>query len=183
MIKRIALALIAAVLLPAFIAAEGAAANTVTTPAPLSLTQAAAAAAPLVLYNALGIDIGMVGRVIPGVSYTRVVDTHASWSVFAGAIYDGDIFMVLLQANAYYLLNEYIYVGLGVSGTLDEDHTAMFGIANPSIGLLSSVTDNIKFYVETTVLIFTYRTKNDSDQSITTNNPLPVLKMGLRYYF
>jgi len=183
MIKRIALSLIAAVLLPAFIAAEDVAANVVTTPVPLSLTQSAVAAAPPVLYNALGVDAGMISKVIPGVSYTRVIDPHVSWTVFAGALYDGDALMLLLQANAYYLLNEYIYVGLGVSGSLDEDHTVMFGFANPALGLLSAITDNIKFYVETNLLIFTYRKKLDSDPGITVNNPIPILKFGLRYYF
>ena len=133
--------------------------------------------------NAIGIDVGMIGRALPGISYTRTVDKALSYSFFLGAMYDADISMVLLEANAYYLLNEYFYVGLGVSAALDEDGSAVFGVANPSVGMISAVTDNIKFYVETTVLIFSYRTKADLDSHIVIGSPSPIFKTGIRYYF
>jgi hypothetical protein len=133
--------------------------------------------------NAIGIDVGMIGRALPGISYTRTVDKALSYSFFLGAMYDADIYMVLLEVNAYYLINEYFYVGLGASAALDEDGSAIFGVANPTIGMISSVTDNIKFYVETTVLIFSYRTKDDLDSHIVIGSPSPIFKTGIRYYF
>jgi hypothetical protein len=138
---------------------------------------------PIPLNNALGIEIGMVSKVIPGLSYSRIFNPNISFTVFAGGILFGNSGMALVQFNGYYLFNDFLYVGLGVSGALDEDGSIILGFGNPSVGLMSAITDNIKIYIETTVLIFTYTVKADPDTDIGLNNPVPILKFGLKYYY
>lgn len=166
-----------------YIAAEDTSGDTLTSESFEGVKVINANQTPIPLYNAIGIEIGMISKVIPGISYTRVLNKDIACSVFAGAIYDPDGVMGLVQANAYYLFNEFIYAGLGISWAMDEDSSMIFGFANPTLGLTSSITDNIKFYIETTVLLFAYSTKQDLESSIGINNPVPILKLGLKYYY
>ena len=138
---------------------------------------------PIPLNNALGIEIGMVSKVIPGISYSRVFNPSMSFTVFAGGILFGNSGMALVQFNGYYLFNDFLYAGLGVSGAVDQNGSIILGFGNPSVGLISAITDNIKMYIETTVLIFTYTAKANPKSEIGLNNPVPILKLGVKYYY
>jgi hypothetical protein len=178
MIRKYVFAFIPIMLFSSFIAAVDVSSNTLTSAVPAAVTLSAAPS-----NNAIGIYMAVIGRAIPGISYTRVVDAHSYWSVFGGAIYAKDVFIFLLEADAYYLLNDYFYAGLGLSGTRDEDGSFIFGLANPSAGLTSFLSENINFYIETTVLILTYRSKAGIDSNISVDNPVPILKLGVNYFF
>ncbi len=197
MVKKMVLGIMAILLVSSFIIAEDAAEANSNTPAATvdalgrTFTSGSFEAVrespynprPIPLNNALGIEIGMVSKVIPGLSYSRIINPNISFTVFAGGIFFGKSGMALVQFNAYYLFNDFLYAGLGVSGAVDEDSSIILGFGNPSIGLISAVTDNIKIYIETTVLIFTYTAKPDPDSDVSLNNPVPILKLGVKYYY
>ncbi len=144
---------------------------------------ASVAAKPADYKNSIGIDVGIPGRIIPGISYSRVVDKNVFTTVFAGIMYDGDIFMALIMANGCYMFTENFYAGLGFSAALDEDASMLFGIGNPTVGLTSEIFPQFKFFIETTVLLFKFTNKPDTDSGLITNDPLPIMRAGVRYSF
>ena len=178
----LAITILTTLIFPVF--AEDSASTTLTASAePVTFTALASDRKPAVPLCAIGIDALFIGRVFPGISYTKVIDTNASYSIFAGAISDSKVFLLAVDVSAYYLINEYLYIGVGANAFLDENGYAVFGIANPAIGLISAVTDNISFYLESNLIIFTYRTKTGLSSHLVTDDPTPAFKMGVRYFF
>lgn len=178
----LAIAILAALISPIF--AEDSASTTLTASAePVAVPAAPAVPKPDVPLCAVGVDALFIGRTFPGVSYTRVIDTNTSYSIFLGAIADSKVFLVAVDASAYYLINEYMYVGVGANAFLDEDGYAVFGIANPALGLISAVTDSVRFYLETNIMIFTYRTRTGLASHLIIDDPTPAFKIGVRYFF
>ena len=84
--------------------ADDSASTTLTASAePVTVTTTAADRKPAVPLCAIGIDALFIGRVFPGISYTKVIDTNASYSIFAGAISDSKESKVSDLTNSFYV--------------------------------------------------------------------------------
>ncbi len=149
--------------------AAGPAANTYT------------AAASLMYWNALGIELVIPGRSIPGISYTRFIRPDIFATAFAGLITDRDGVEALVSINGYKMFNEFFYAGLGFGTIFDRGRTILIGIANPSVGLMARITQEITIYAEGTAWLLKVNTNNNMDEL--TGNTLLVFKAGVKYNF
>lgn len=133
--------------------------------------------------QAIGIDVGLANKAIPGISYSRIITKNTRASIFLGGIYTSDGFVGLAELNAYYNLNEFFYVGLGMSAALDDDNTFLLGFFNPSVGLKSDIITDYKLFIEATLVFFTYQSQPDEDAGPNAFSPFLIYKTGVRYFF
>ena len=133
--------------------------------------------------QAVGIDVGLAGRAIPGISYSRVITKNTRASIFLGAIYTSDGIAALSELNVYYDLNEYFYAGIGMNAAVDNDKTVILGFFNPTIGLKSDIISDYKLFIEGTLVFFSYQSQADVDDGMLLSAPFIIYKMGVRYYF
>ena len=135
-------------------------------------------------YNAaVGLEASLPGRAIPGVSYTQFFRKNIFATGFLGAVCDGRIFAGIIQANGYYMLNDYFYAGLGFSAALDDDHSVIVGIGNPSLGVVSALYEDFKMFFETDLLLMRFSTNHDGSSGSMSTGLLAVLRAGIRYYY
>jgi hypothetical protein len=134
-----------------------------------------------IFLNALGIEVGMVGRVIPGISYTRYLFHRVFITGFGGLVADPDGVETFVSISGYRMLNDFIYAGIGFSAIFDKGRSVYIGVANPSIGLMARITPEISFYAEGTAWIFKIRT-NNSVMTVPDDNIL-TFKVGVKYFF
>lgn len=143
--------------------------------------QAAVRSLPQVYLNAIGIEIAMPGRIIPGISYSRYLSRDLFLTVFGGLIADQAGVEVFTSINAHKMFYDFVYAGLGFSAIFDRENSALIGLANPSLGLMAMISPEITFYAEATAWIFKLRT-NPGTQTLNDNTTL-VFKAGVKYYF
>lgn len=136
---------------------------------------------PQIYRNALGIEISMPGRIIPGISYSRYLSRDIFATIFGGLIADPDGTEVFASINGYKMINDFFYAGLGFSTIFDKGRSVLIGIANPSAGLMARITPEITFYVEATAWLFKVRT--NSHIETLPDNTLLIFKAGVKYYF
>src|ERR1035437_743359 len=139
--------------------------------------------------NALGIEIAMSGRIIPGISYSRYFSPYFFVTLFGDAVVDHDGVESLLAINGFRMFNDFIYAGLGFGTIFDKGKSVLIGLANPAAGLMVRITPAITFYAEATAWFFKIRTNSNvvtfPDSNVVTlldSNPL-IFKAGIKYYF
>jgi hypothetical protein len=185
MIKKTLLGILFICAFVSFITAQDAADNTATASAIVPGIQYAKTQMKAEVDRPYGIgaDFTIIERLIPGISFTKLMTTETSYSIFGGLMVDGRDVLIQTDINWYHLFNEYLYVGAGVSASLVPGGYFVLGFANPSVGMLAEITENIKFYCETNITIIRYTSKESDMGHFQIENPVPGLKMGLRYFF
>jgi hypothetical protein len=133
--------------------------------------------------QAIGIDVGLAGVAIPGISYMRMITKNTRASIFLGGLYTKDGIAALSEINVFYDLNQYFYAGIGVNALYDYDGTLTMGFFNPTIGLKSDIISDYKLFIEATLVFFSYQSQVDVDDGMVLSAPTLLYKMGVRYYF
>jgi len=133
--------------------------------------------------QAIGIDVGLANRAIPGISYTRLLTRESRISLFAGGIYTNGGAVGLTELNIYYNLNEFFYAGIGVNAALDENNTYVIGFFNPTVGLKSDIISDYKLFIEGTLVFFSYQSQPDAAASLSAAAPFIIYKMGIKYFY
>jgi hypothetical protein len=183
--KKLFLFMITAVLLcfnPAFAAMDDASAG-IQAPVTQTASSAPSPVATPHYTQAIGIDIGLAGVAIPGISYMRLITKNTRASIFLGGLYTKDGIAALSEINAFYDINEYFYAGIGINALYDEDATLTMGFFNPTIGLKSDIISDYKLFIEATLVFFSYQSHVDVDDGMVLSAPTLIYKMGVRYYF
>jgi hypothetical protein len=134
--------------------------------------------------QAIGIDIGLDTRAIPGITYNRVITRNNRASIFVGAVYlpDGDI-VGLTELNFYYDFHEYFYAGIGVNAALNDNRTILVGFLNPIFGMRSKITDDTLLFIESTAVFFSYSSNPAAENYFKAGNPYLIYKLGVRRFF
>jgi uncharacterized protein YdeI (BOF family) len=151
--------------------------NTAAGPAPNTYT----AQAKLLYRNALGIELVMPGRIIPGISYSRFIFPDVFATVYTGLAADPDGAEVLISLNGYKLFNEFFYAGLGIGSIFDKGMTVLTGVLNPSAGLMARITPEITLYTEGTAWLLRLNTNNNV--GVLAGNTVLIFKAGVKYNF
>lgn len=169
-------------LIPAFAAADGASGG-VQAPVTQTASPTPSPVATPHYTQAIGIDVGLAGVAIPGISYMRLITRNTRASIFLGGLYTTDGIAALSEINVFYDLNEYFYAGIGVNALYDNDATLTMGFFNPTIGLKSDIISDYKLFIEATLVFFSYQSQVDVDDGMVLSAPSLIYKMGIRYYF
>ena len=157
-------------------------------PAPVTLTSAEYVTpeprpASEIFVNSVGFEVGIPGRVIPGISYTRYFFKSVFVSMFGGAMYDGASLAGLAQASGFYRFGNYLYAGLGVAMLLDEDGSVLCSFCNPSVGMTADITDRLRLFVQVDVMVLNFASSANTASADLASNPFPIFKSGIRYAY
>jgi hypothetical protein len=133
--------------------------------------------------NAIGIEIGLLNKTVPGISYTREFGDDNFGSVFIGAVYDGTTFAGNFSVNGYHMFGDYFYAGLGFSAMTTDNGSVLLGIGNPSVGLISELFLNLKLFIETDVLLMVSPAQQNNNTGDITSGTMLLFRMGLKYYY
>jgi hypothetical protein len=125
----------------------------------------------------------MPGRAIPGFSYTRYLKRNIFTSFFLGSLYEDHSLVCLAQAGGFMMINEFFYAGLGFSGSVDEDGATLFGIGNPSFGITARITEEIRAFFETDILLLRFSTNKNTGSDTIRIGSIMILKAGVKYFW